>query len=255
MVKKVFVGVLLAAAFGLLVFGAVNRTLAKSADNQALALNDSVQEGYGGGHGTGNTVTSQSRILDGGVDDTIADGEYLGAYNGEDAGYGPGDGTGNGIAPEDGTGYGLANPNGGQGKQPEDAPQDGSHDGIADVSDWITVSGTVQSVSSYEVVISLDDGSSLVLDGRTLAFMTESGFVLSVGDSVTILGFYDDGVFETGQVTTASGSIMIREDDGTPLWASSGMNTGSGQCENSSGSGMNTGSGQCGNSSSGGGRH
>jgi len=31
MIKKVFVGVLLAAAFGLLVFGAVNRTMAKSA--------------------------------------------------------------------------------------------------------------------------------------------------------------------------------------------------------------------------------
>jgi hypothetical protein len=229
MVKKVFVGVLLAAAFGLLVFGAVNRTLAKSVDNPALALNDSVQEGYGGGHGNGNTVTSQNQILDGGVDDCIADGEYLGAYNGEDAGYGPGDGTGNVVPPEDGTGYGLANPSGGFGNQPEDAPMDGTHDGIADVSEWITVTGTVQSVSTYEVVILLDDGTTFVLDGRELYFLNDAGFVLNVDDEVTIVGFYDDGIFETGQVTTSSGSISIREDDGTPLWAGGGVNTGAGQ--------------------------
>ena len=229
MVKKVFVGVLLAAAFGLLVFGAVNRTMAKAVDNEALALNDSVQDGYGGGHGNGNILTYQNQVLDGGVDDTIADGEYLGAYNGEDAGYGPGDGTGNVVPPEDGTGYGINNPMGGYGNQPEDAPLDGTHDGIADVSEWITVSGTVQSVSSYEVVITLSDGTTFVLDGRELYFVNESGFVLSVGDSVTILGFYDDGVFETGQITTSSGTIVIREDDGTPLWTGGGVGTGASQ--------------------------
>ncbi len=236
MVKKVFVGVLLAAAFGLLVFGAVSRTLAKAVDNEALALNDSVQDGYGGGHGNGNTLTYQNQVLDGGVDDIIADGEYLGANNGVDAGYGPGDGTGNIVPPEDGTGYGIANPNG-FGNQPEDAPQDGTHDGIADVSEWITVTGTVQSVSSYEVVITLSDGTTFVLDGRELYFLNESGLVLNVGDNVTILGFYDDGVFETGQVTTSSGTIVIREDDGTPLWTGGGVNTGTGLGGNGFGGG------------------
>ena len=52
MVKKVFVGVLIAAAFGLLVFGAANRTLAKSLDNEPLALNESAQNGSGGNTGT-----------------------------------------------------------------------------------------------------------------------------------------------------------------------------------------------------------
>lgn len=225
MVKKVFVGVLLAAAFGLLVFGAVNRTMAKALDNEALALNDSVLDGYGGGHGNGNTLTYQNQVLDGGVDDTIAAGENLGAYGG----YGPGDGTGNIVPPEDGTGYGIVNPNGGFGKQPEDAPRDGTHDGIADVSEWITVTGTVQSVSSYEVVITLNDGTTFELDGRELYFLNEIGLVLNVGDSVTILGFYDDGIFEVGQITTSSGTVVIREDDGTPLWTGGGVNTGTGR--------------------------
>ncbi len=74
MVKKVFVGVLIAAAFGLLVFGAVNRTLAKGLDTEPLALNESAELGYGGNR-NGYTEEIQNRVLDGGVDDCIGDGE------------------------------------------------------------------------------------------------------------------------------------------------------------------------------------
>jgi hypothetical protein len=223
MVKKVFVGVLIAAAFGLLVFGAVNRTMAKALDTEPLALNESAQNG-GGGNRNGYTELNQNQVLDGGVDDCIADGEAYGVGAGDATGYGPGDGTGYVVAPEDGTGYGIGS---GNGNQPADAPLDGTGIGIADVEEWITFNGTVQSVDSTLVVIVLEDGTLFELDGRTLSYITDLGFSLNVGDSVTFLGFYEDGLIEVGQITdlTTGASVTIRTDDGTPLWAGGGNNT------------------------------
>jgi hypothetical protein len=228
MIKKVFVGVLLAAAFGLLVFGAVNRTLAKGLDSEPLALSESAQAGNGGNGNGGNlNYQYQEQVLDGGVDDCIADGEAYGAGSG----FGPGNADGNVEAPEDGTGYGYGSERG-AGNQPEDAPLDGTGDGIADVDEWITVSGTVESVSSYEVIVNLSDGSVVTIDGRELSYLTELGFVAESGDSLTIVGFYEDGIFEVGRVdnTTSGQTTIIREDDGTPLWAGSGgVSSGSGR--------------------------
>ena len=225
MVKKVFVGVLIAAAFGLLVFGAVNRTLAKSLDNDPLALNESAELGYGGNR-NGYTQEIQNQVLDGSAGDCIADGEAYGYGAGDATGYGPGDGTGYVDGPEDGSGYGIGS---GNGNQPVDAPQDGTGIGIADVDEWLTFNGTVESVSSYLVVIVLDDGTVYNLDGRTLSYITDMGFTLNVGDSVTFLGFFDDGLLEIGQITdlTTGASVTIRTEDGTPLWSGS-TNNGSG---------------------------
>jgi hypothetical protein len=223
MVKKVFVGVLLAAAFGLLVFGAVNRTMAKALDAEPLALNES-NEYNGGGNRSGNTQLIQNQVLDGGVDDCIADGEAYGYGAGDAIGYGPGDGTGYVDGPEDGSGFGIST---GNGNQPVDAPQDGTGIGIADVEEWITFNGTVQSVDTYLVVIMLDDGTLFELEGRTLSYITDNGLTLNVGDSVSFLGFYEDGLIEVGQITdlTTGASLSIRTDLGTPLWAGGGNNT------------------------------
>lgn len=226
MVKKVFVGVLLAAVFGLLLFGAVNRTQAKGLENEPLALSESAQAGNGV-NGNGGTLNYQyqQQVLDGGVDDCIADGEAYGAG----AGFGPGNADGNVVPPEDGTGYGFGSDRG-LGNQPEGAPLDGTGDGIADVDEWITVSGVVESASAYEVIVTLSDGTVVSLDGRELYFLSELGFAAEPGDSLTIVGFYEDGIFEVGQVTVDGQTTVIREDDGTPLWAGSGgVSTGTGR--------------------------
>ena len=228
MVKKVFVGILLAAAFGLLVFGAVNRTMAKTLDRETLTQNESAELGYGGENGNGNTQTYQHRVLDGGVDDCIADGEYQGA--GPGAGYA----TGNDEPPLDGTGYGYGNgkkgSEEGMGGQPEDAPQDGTGTGIADVQEWLTDNATVLSVDDYLWVVTLEDGSTIEIDGRTLSYLQELGFTVTPGDSIVLTGFYDeDGIYEIGQVENLNtGEIaVIRTDTGTPLW-SGGQNGGQG---------------------------
>ena len=228
MIKKVFVGVLLAAAFGFLVFGAVNRTMAKALDNEPLALNESAELGYGGDNGNGNSQNHQNRVLDGGVDDCIADGEYLGA--------GPGSGyaTGNDEPPLDGTGYGYGNgykgSEDGLGGQPDDAPADGTGIGLADVDEWVTDNVTVASVDTYLWVVTFEDGTSYDIDGRTLSFLQELGFSVNPGDSLVLTGFYDeDGIYEIGQVEnlTTGETAVIRTDSGTPLW-SGGQNGGQG---------------------------
>lgn len=228
MIKKVFVGILLAAAFGLLVFGAVNRTMAKALDNEPLALSESAELGYGGENGNGNTQTYHNRVLDGGVDDCIADGEYQGA--GPGAGYT----TGNDEPPMDGTGYGYGNgykgSEEGLGGQPDDAPQDGTGIGMADVQEWLTDNATVVSVDSYLWVVTLEDGTTIEIEGRTLSYLQELGFTVTPGDSIILTGFYDeDGIYEIGQVENLNtGEIaVIRTDTGTPLW-SGGQNGGQG---------------------------
>lgn len=233
MIKKVFVGVLLAAAFGFLVFGAVNRTMAKSLDNEPLALNQSVSAGYGGGNGNGNSQTYQNQVVDGGVDGCIADGEGYGVGNGAGAGYA----AGNVQPPLDGTGYGYGNTyegsEVGMGGQPENAPADGTRTGIADVDEWLTYDATVDSVSTYLWGVTFEDGSTLDIDGRTLSYLVELGFSVNPGDSLVVTGFYEDGLFEVGQVEnlTTGESAVIRTDSGTPLWSggqNGGQNSGRG---------------------------
>lgn len=220
MIKKVFAGVLLAAAFGLLIFGAVNRTLAKALDNEPLALSESGELGYGGENGNGNSQTYHHRVLDGGGDDCIADGEYLGA--------GPGGGyaTGNDEPPLDGTGYGYGNvykgSDNGAGGQPEDALADSTGIGLADVDEWVTDHATIVSVEDYLWAVTLEDGTTIEIDGRTLSYLQELGFTVNPGDSLILTGFFDeDGIYEIGQVENlTTGEIaVIRTDSGTPLWS------------------------------------
>ena len=220
MIKKVFVGVLLAGAFGLLIFGAVNRTLAKGLDNEPLALNENAELGYGGENGNGSSQNYKNRVEDGGVNDCIADGEYQGA--------GPGSGyaTGNDEPPLDGTGYGNGNgykgSEEGLGGQPDDAPLDGTGIGLADVEEWVTDNATVISVDDILWEVTLEDGTLIEIEGRTLSFLQELGFTVSINDELVLTGFYDEnGVYEIGQVEnlTTDETAVIRTDSGTPLWS------------------------------------
>ena len=228
MVKKVFVGVLIAAVFGLLVFGAVNRTMAKALDAEPLLQQENVAAGYGGGNGNGNSQTYQNQVLDGGRDDCIGDGEAYGTGTGYGAGYA----AGNEVPPQDGTGYGFGIGTSdsaygkGVGGQPEDAPADGTGDGIADVDEWLTYDATVNSTDSLLWVVTLEDGTVIEIDGRTLSYVTDLGFTVNPGDSLVIVGFFEDGIFEVGQIEnlTSGDSVVIRDEDGTPLWAG-GLNT------------------------------
>ena len=192
MIKKIFVGVLLAGVFGLLVFGAVNRTLAKTSENEYQTTGQSLAAGNNVGDGNGVEPIREIRSTNLNLSENIG-------QSGQRAGT-------SGI---------------GQARQNEEAPGDGTSTGIAEVEEWLTITGTVASTDPDLWVVTLSDGSSLEIEGRALSFLTELGFTVSVNDNLSLEVFLEDGEYEIGQIenlTTDEVSI-IREESGRPLWA------------------------------------
>jgi hypothetical protein len=96
--------------------------------------------------------------------------------------------------------------------------------GQADVDEWLTLTGTVVSVDSYALTVETTDGREIAMLGRPWLFARESGAALQVGDQVQLLGFDEAGEFEVGQIAnlTTGQSVLIRDENGRPLWAGGG---------------------------------
>jgi len=223
MVKKVFAGVFLAIVFGLLVFGAVNRTLAKSDEREPLALNNNLSEGNEGvnfnQHKNQTTTMRHENNL-----------YQRGQGNGQRSGDCDGEQYSEGMENRKGTEEQGNRSGAVQGGQPESMPGDGLGVGQAVVDEQVTELGTVVSVSSDLLVIELSDGSQLELEGRVLSFLIEQVFSLSEGDELTITGFYDGDKFEVIQIVndTSGENIRVRDQNGRPFWAG-GRQQGGGQ--------------------------
>lgn len=207
MIKKVFVGVLLAGIFGLLILGAVNRTLAKSDKLEPLALS----EGSGRGNGTEDGYQNLQQLnqsenrSEQGRSNT---GDALGKNNQISLNETALGGNGN-------SGY---NSFGQGGSASGDIPGVGQ----ADVETWadpITV--TVDEVSPDLWIVSNDEGFELEIEGRSLSFMADNGFEAVPGDELVLSGFYEDDKFEIGAITnnTTQQTLVIRSETGRPLWA------------------------------------
>jgi len=93
--------------------------------------------------------------------------------------------------------------------------------GLAEVDAWLIFTGTVESVSQDLWTITLTDGSTLEIEGRKLSFMLEQGFIVEVGDNLTLTGFYEGESIEIGQImkTNSGEMITIRDQNGRPLWS------------------------------------
>ncbi len=222
MIKKVFVGIVIAAVFGLLVLGAVNRTLAKAEETTPLAVNQAGENGQGGGrNGTG---------ADAGAGNNGSGNQSAGGYGDPEdcdpdrVGNDNPTGTGNAESPLDGSGYQGGGGNDaafGQGGPSEDAPGDGIGEGQVNVNAWETFEGSVQSVESDLWLISLEDGSLYEIEGRALSYAAEQGFSTTVGNVLSLTGFFEAGEFEIGAIEDLSTgeSVMLRDETGRPLWA------------------------------------
>lgn len=220
MIKKIFVGVLLAGIFALLVLGAVNRTIAKSTGNEPLALSENLGERSGGGNGNQGKNTENSG----------SSGDCTSGDHGSSLASSVGNGRRADTldAPTDGQGYRggyddsqPAGGNNGQGGQPAGAHEDGSAVGIAVVEEWLTFNGVVDSVADDLWVINLADAGLVEIEGRLLSFLQENGFSVSAGDEVVLRGFMEGDHFETGRIenVTAGTALVVREESGRPLWA------------------------------------
>ena len=201
MIKKIFVGVLLAGVFGLLVLGAVNRTLAKSDKLEPLAVSDGGGRANGTetGYRNGEQITQSENYSGQGRNDKQKSEELTSVGGGKNRG-----GAGYDQSTNSGTSLGV---------------------GLANVDTWedpITV--VVESVSAELIIVSMDDGSQLEIEGRSLRYMIENGFMVQPGDELVLIGFYEDDRFEIGSITnnTTQQTIAIRSETGRPLWAGGG---------------------------------
>ena len=219
MIKKIFIGVLLAGVFGLLVLGAVNRTLAKSTEKQPLALSENETERFGGGNGG----QGQTQASNGDHDDCLPESH---TYESR-LGGGKGQGQDNLNPSTDGKGPAGGNQgrrvgsSSGQAGQPEGAPADGLGTGLAEVDEWLTYAGTSTTASEDVWILDLNDIGSFEIEGRLLSFLQEKGFEVNAGDALLVSGFMEGDEFEVGGIenTTTGEQISVREETGRPLWA------------------------------------
>ena len=121
-----------------------------------------------------------------------------------------------GGASSRGSGYG--------GEGYPEAPGDGEGTGLAEVDEWLELSGTVSSVDASLMAVQMDNGELVEMAGRPWSFAQEQGFVAQAGDPLLLTGFYEDGEFEVGQLEnlTTGLAVTIREPSGRPLWAGGG---------------------------------
>jgi hypothetical protein len=96
--------------------------------------------------------------------------------------------------------------------------------GEANAMEWQTVIGKVSSVDASYLEIALSDGSSVEVGGRAWQLAAAQNFIANVGDSVTLHGFDENGVFQIGQIDNQSNgqTLSLRDTTGRPLWAGRG---------------------------------
>lgn len=131
------------------------------------------------------------------------------AVNGQGQGYGRG-GQGQG-------GGNQGNGAGGQGQTTN--PNPGTPQ--ANVTDWTTVSGTVNSFDGVGVSLTTADGASLWVQFGQSRYVSAQGVTFTAGDHLTVNGFIENGQFQAGTVTndTTGQTLNLRDTTGRPLWA------------------------------------
>ena len=174
---------------GFLIFGAVNRTLAKT--------NDIRTEANGGGKYQNDSVKQLDH------EDTgtpIQKNQQLNRSE-NDLAYG----NGNGQGRQDGDRTGIPDPQ-------------------ATAGEWAEYEGKVTSIDSSMILVETEDGFEIVIEGRALVFMQDSGFVTNVGNTLLISGFYEDDEYKVANIVdqTSGETIVVRDASGRPGWAGNG---------------------------------
>jgi hypothetical protein len=187
MTKKIVWGALLVGLIGILVTGAVIRTVDKTGN---------VAEARGLENGRGRAGEGQ---LAENVSGRAFEADLQ--QNGT-GGYGQGRGQGRGAGNE------------GQYPNLETVP-----------ADWATIAGTVfeAPAAGGDLVIKTDSGDEVAV-GTGPGYMESQGFVLEAGERVQVEGYWEDDEFKAARVTRLQDgqSITLRDNVGRPAWAGNG---------------------------------
>jgi len=206
MIKKILLGITFTALAGGLIYGGVNRTLAQTIDKEPVTQLLRLEK----------DLNNQERL-----EENLEIKQGVGIGNGS---TGQGLGTGN---DNDGGGYGNGSDKEGYEQSGDGVPfGDGVPDAVVD--EWVTLQGTVTAVDANLLEVTTSDGKVILVENRAWWFAQEQGLTLAAGDSVSLTGFYDDGVFEAGSITSlaTSQTVSLRDADGRPLWSGRGNGSG-----------------------------
>lgn len=96
--------------------------------------------------------------------------------------------------------------------------------------DWVTMTATVATVNRNGLTIETAEGEVMALNFGRADFWQSQAVQFAAGDAIEVQGFWQDGQFQTGQVTkTATGErLLLRDPNGRPLWGGPGRNGGQG---------------------------
>ena len=102
--------------------------------------------------------------------------------------------------------------------------------------DWVTIEGTITTLDTANVTLLTRAGEMMTFQLGQPSFWQSQGVTLNAWETVAVLGFWQDGAFQVGEIQKlATGErIMLRDPNGRPLWGGPGR-AGSG----ASGSGAN----------------
>jgi hypothetical protein len=80
------------------------------------------------------------------------------------------------------------------------------------------------SVDADMLVVQTSSGEQVTMENRPWWFAQEQGFSAQVGDQVALVGFYENGDFEAGQISDSTNgqTVLVRDESGRPLWAGRG---------------------------------
>ena len=86
------------------------------------------------------------------------------------------------------------------------------------------MTGAVVKLDFKSLWIETEEGENLEITRRVWRFIQEANLTLSVGDDVSLEGFYENDEFEISYLEnlTSGNSLQIREDSGRPLWSGGG---------------------------------
>ena len=116
---------------------------------------------------------------------------------------------------------------GGNGSRGGAEDQENPNVGQAEVQEWITLQGRVTDIGESTMVIRLNSGELVTIEGRPWSFAQQQGFSAAVGDEVALTGFFEGENFEAGQLTNITNNLVIdiRQENGRPLWAGGSRNS------------------------------
>ncbi len=91
-------------------------------------------------------------------------------------------------------------------------------------NEWVTLEGVVADIQDEALIVELSGGGELIVEGRAWSFAQELGFGIQIGNQVALGGFYEGDDFEVGKIIDQSSGyeVVLREVGGRPLWAGNG---------------------------------